>query len=445
MTRYSKIILTLLATTLCTATLWAQSNGCNSSYSRFGLGTLNDQNSGFNRSMSGVGIGMRTGSRINNANPAAYSGIDSLSFIFDVGMNMSTGTLRTSNAHLNVRNASLDYVHAGLRLTRGLGMAFGFTPYSTIGYKFGTESKVGNDFTTGQPILSKSTYAGDGGIHRMYLGLGWRPFANLSIGANINFLWGDYNHQLAQSFSVGGESDGGYSSLYSTHEASVRTYRVDLGIQYPIRLTSQDWLTLGAIAELGHNTHDTSTLTRYTSSSSGADSTVIQAHDAFSLPYVYGGGISWQHGGRILVAADYRYEHWADCLSPMTGTAADGSLTYSGKQGAYLDRSRFAVGAEWIPAPTSRKYKHRIQYKAGFSYSTPQLRVNGQDGPREYGVTAGVGIPISNNINNRSVVNFGLQWMHRKPSSTNMITENYLMMNVGMTFNERWFMKFKIQ
>ena len=62
---------------------WAQTNGCNSPYSRFGLGLLTDQPQGFNKSMGGVGLGVRVGNRVNTINPASYSAIDSLSFIMD--------------------------------------------------------------------------------------------------------------------------------------------------------------------------------------------------------------------------------------------------------------------------------------------------------------------------------------------------------------------------
>jgi hypothetical protein len=40
----------------------------------------------------------------------------------------------------------------------------------------------------------------------------------------------------------------------------------------------------------------------------------------------------------------------------------------------------------------------------------------------------------------------GLQWLRRAPGThNNLITENYFILNLGVTFNERWFMKFKIQ
>lgn len=81
----------------------------------------------------------------------------------------------------------------------------------------------------------------------------------------------------------------------------------------------------------------------------------------------------------------------------------------------------------------------------GGIFSTPYYKVNGHNGPREFGVTVGFALPVSNNINNRSVVNIAFQWGRSVPSVSSLITENYLRLNVGITFNERWFMKWKIQ
>ena len=72
-------------------------------------------------------------------------------------------------------------------------------------------------------------------------------------------------------------------------------------------------------------------------------------------------------------------------------------------------------------------------------------RVNGAEGPSEMTLSAGVGLPISNHNSSRSVVNINLQWLRRHPASSSLISENYFLVNVGLTFNENWFMKFKIQ
>ena len=44
--------------------------------------------------------------------------------------------------------------------------------------------------------------------------------------------------------------------------------------------------------------------------------------------------------------------------------------------------------------------------------------------------------------NNRSVVNVSGQWV--RSSADNFITENTFRINIGITFNERWFMKWKV-
>ena len=132
----------------CSLNAEAQTNGSNSSYSRFGLGTLNDQSQGFNKGMAGVGLGLRPNNLVNMANPASYSAIDSLSFIFDAGMNFSIGRLSQKGNSVNVRNCNIDFVNAGLRLSKGLGLSFGFVPFSTIGYYFYSASKVTNEYAT---------------------------------------------------------------------------------------------------------------------------------------------------------------------------------------------------------------------------------------------------------------------------------------------------------
>ena len=72
-----------------TISIMAQS-GTNSPYSQFGLGLLADQSSGFSRGMNGLGIGFREHNQVNYLNPASYSAIDSLSFIFDTQKRYNT-------------------------------------------------------------------------------------------------------------------------------------------------------------------------------------------------------------------------------------------------------------------------------------------------------------------------------------------------------------------
>lgn len=418
-------------------------NGSNSTYSRFGVGTMAEQSQTFNRGMGGVAYGLRNGSRVNMLNPASYSAMDSLSFIMDVGMTMQYGHFSSGSTSTNVKNTTLSNVNAGFRVGKNIGMSIGFVPFSTIGYTFSNEGKIGNSYTSAQSISAKTTYTGSGGLHQIYIGAGWNPFADLSIGANVSYMWGDYSHSLSQKFYEGTTQSSNYSSMNQYYSAEITSYKVDFGIQYPIRITKEDMLTLGATYSLGHNLGGESTMLRYTS---GGDSTEVCTKKPFDIPHTFGGGVSWKHKDNLLLAADMTYEKWADCKIPVTGTKADGTITYDKQTGMYTNRTRYAIGAEFSPTPTANRYMSTAKYRAGFSYSTPYVKVNGHDGPREMRASIGLGLPLqTRKLSGRSVINISVEWMMRKPSVAGMIKENYILLNLGVSFNERWFMKWKFE
>lgn len=423
--------------------LAAQGNGSNSSYSRYGLGTLDNQSQSFNRGMGGVALGLRSGQHINMINPASYSAIDSLSFLFDLGLTLQYGHMSDKSNSVNVRNTSFSNVNAGFRVAKGLGMSFGFVPFSSIGYNFKGEGRVGNGAATSQPITTKTTYVGEGGLHQIYLGAGWNPLADLSIGANVSYLWGDYEHSMAQSFYEGSTVSSGYNAQHNTYEASLSSYKIDFGLQYPIKINKDNTLTIGATYSLGHTINNDATLNRYTSAN---DTVSRTAKNAFSLPHTFGGGVSWTHGDKWIVAADVLHEMWDGCRLPVAETTST-DIAYNVRTDQFMNRTCVKLGLEYTPNAADRsKYLQTIKYRLGANYTTPYTKVNGHDGPTEFHLTAGVGLPLqTRKMSGRSLINVSAEWMRRKASTAGLISENYLMLNVGLTFNERWFMKWKIE
>jgi hypothetical protein len=60
----------------------------------------------------------------------------------------------------------------------------------------------------------------------------------------------------------------------------------------------------------------------------------------------------------------------------------------------------------------------------------------------EIGVSIGLGLPL---IDNRSMVNVSFEYLKKKPEvKIDMIEEDYFRFTVNYTFNERWFMKRKV-
>ena len=107
--------LTVIALAMLATTGWAQS-GTNSPYSQYGLGILSDQSTGFNRSMNGLALGFREHNQVTPANPASYSAIDSLSFIFDAGISLQQTNFKEGGRKLNANNADFEYVQQDIFL-----------------------------------------------------------------------------------------------------------------------------------------------------------------------------------------------------------------------------------------------------------------------------------------------------------------------------------------
>ena len=119
------------------------------------------------------------------------------------------------------------------------------------------------------------------------------------------------------------------------------------------------------------------------------------------------------------------------------------STSYVMQSGVLKDRQKMTLGGEYCYSERDRRFFRRMRYRAGVSYATPYTTINGADGPKEYSASLGFGIPIINSINNRSFLNVSAQWVHR--TATGLITENTFRINIGITFNERWFQKFKVE
>ena len=414
--------------------LCAQTNGSNSPYSRYGYGLLADRAQGFNKGMAGVSMGMRNGHQVNYKNPASYSAIDSLTLLFDVGATLQIANLESNTTKKNANNTSIDHIVAGFRLAPGLGMSVGLVPFSTIGYNMTTTSTFVQ--STGE-VEQTETYKGDGGIHEVFVGLGYMPIKGLSVGANVGYLWGTLDHSVTASFN-----STTISSRQRKYTTDIRSYKVDLGVQYEKPINRNNTLILGATYGLGHNINRNANYydQRITTNQGTVGDTLV-AKNAYEMPHTFAIGATWNHRNRLRVGFDYSLQLWDGCKSPQLNSNNE----YIVGTDAYKNRHQFALGSEYVRNPNSAKFMHRVRYRLGFSYATPYVKVNGVDGPRSYTASMGVGIPISNFWSKNSVLNISAQYERVEPKLSTMITENYYRLCIGITFHDGWFAKWKVQ
>ena len=105
-------------------------NNTNSPYTRFGYGEISDGTATEIRGMGGVSLGNRSQNTINSVNPASYSSVDSLTFMFDLGAGMRYSHFSEKNQSKNTLNANLEYITMRFPLAKWLGFSAGLLPYS---------------------------------------------------------------------------------------------------------------------------------------------------------------------------------------------------------------------------------------------------------------------------------------------------------------------------
>lgn len=411
----NKITQTILLALIAVVSTYAD-NGINSPYSRYGIGILANQSLSINRQMGGLGYGLRSSKYINIVNPASFSEADTLTMLFEAGVSLQNVNFKEGDKRINAKNASLEYLAMQFRIRKGLGMSIGFLPYSRVGYSF---SKVSND---GAYESSTDSYNGSGGIYQPYIGIAWKPLKNLSVGVTGSYIYGDITHDVTINFVNS-------TSLRRIYNASIKSYKLDLGIQYITKLAEKHTLTLGAVYSFGHDMDADATITEVNSSSSEER----KIDKGFNIPHTFGVGFVYGYKGNWKFGADYTFQNW-------------NKSTFFGN-GDGQNRSKVSLGAEYTPTKLSNNILKMIEYRAGAFYSQPYARINDKKGCNEYGVSAGISLPFYNNNNRYShaTLHISGEFARLKPDSPGMITENHLRINIGITFNESWFMKMKVR
>ena len=241
-----KVFIGALFLAVC-ADAWSQAS-TNSPYTRYGLGDMSEPVFANNAAMGGVGYALRTDQHINPMNPASYTAVDSLSFMFDTGMTLKSSNFQEGNYKSNAKNGSFDYLAMQFRLHPRVGVAIGYIPFSTVGYNFSRTKEI-----EGSDVTISNNFYGDGGLQQIFGGLGFKILDNLSVGANIAYLYGKMNYQTTASLSNGGDQ----TIIYN--QTSVSSYNANFGLQYTQQLDKNNSLTLRPKLSLQDN-HSWNTL-----------------------------------------------------------------------------------------------------------------------------------------------------------------------------------------
>lgn len=411
--KITKLLISIALIAVVAATAAAQN--INSPYSMFGYGQLRDNANAAQRQMGGVGYAMHSGRQINVMNPASYAAMDSLTFLFDMGLDFTSFNQKDADGNHSDFGGGLDYVTMQFPVAKWMGVSIGLLPYSSVGYAFGNEISNGS-----------SSHQGNGGFNQLYAGVGVTPFKNFRVGFNVSYLFGNTYNDVYATTSTGSQS------LFE-QVMEVQDYHFIIGAQYTINLSRKHSLSLGFTYQPEKTLLGNTYVQQYDVSSDQAP-TEVDRHKLkgnYSLPSSYGAGIAYEWNKSLLVEADFTYQNWAKAKFKGFDNFTEGKFD---------NRYRIGLGASYTPDSRGGYFK-RMTYRLGGFYNRDYIMVN-DNHVRDYGVSCGFGFPA---YGSKTVINVGFEYVNRRATPVAMLKENYYNVTLGITFNQLWFFQSKIR
>lgn len=408
---YKYLLLAAVALT-CVFGASAQAN-TTSPYSMFGYGVLNDYATSAQRAMGGVGYAMNGGRQINVMNPASYAAIDSLTFLWDAGIDLSILSSKEGNLKANSTGGGIDYLTMQFPITKDLGASIGLVPYSSVGYEFSSTIENGTE-----------TRAGSGGLNLFYGGISYKlPVEGFSVGANFGYLFGT-NVYDSYTYST--------STTLFERVVKVRTWDLKLGVLYTQKFNKLHKATIGLTYSPKKSMHGHTWGAYYDMTSDETQDTI--GYTSLSgknySPASIGLGLNYVYDDKLMAEVDLTYQKWKDAKF----AAVEGFEDFK-----FDNRWKVAGGLQYTPRQRGGFFR-RVNYRVGAYYGHDYLNVRGNN-VREYGITCGFGLPAPAS---KTVINIGFEYKRRSSSPVNYITEDYFNITLGVNFNQMWFWQNKI-
>ena len=440
------IYLIALATLMCLAPAAKTQNGFNIPFSQYGIG-LSDMpyNMPSAFSMGGAVFSRSSRNIINPFNPASYAAIENESFVFNIGINIQSCVLRNDANRLTDADGNLAYFTIAFPITGWWKTSAGLLPYSTVNYE---SVQTAFDIQTQSDV--KTIYAGHGGVSQIYWGNAFNIGQRLSLGFNLNYLYGNITRAITYNFQ-------GNDSTYCINSRRqkntyVSNLLIDLGLQYLQPLGADYTLHIGATARTPRNMkvndHALSyTYLTYASTEYLFDTIFPQPGESDTYksqllqPLAVGLGLGLERNEKWEIDIDGYY-------SPYSGLQYKEDPAYNlfGTSALRLTPNwRVALGAEWKGDPAAGSYWGRIGVSAGLYHNHGRLALapvaGNPDQPtiiNETGCGLGFRLPMRKG---RSVLTLALGYS--SIGTAQLLRRDVFTVGLSIGSCERWFVKRK--
>ena len=413
--------------------------GTASPYSFYGIGSLKFKGTVENRSMGGLSI-YTDSIHVNLRNPASYAtpnlnsvgfGGESRPVKFSVGGSHTSLNLKSSSSSDKATSTTFDYIAVSIPLGK-FGFGFGLMPYTSVGYKLESVNSDGD-------LLNR--FKGEGGLNKVYLGLGYMLAKGLSIGVNADYNFGNIqNNTVEYVYDLDG-----IPLLYQSREnnrSDLSGLNFNLGLSYKTMLNGKyefvSGITYTAQSDLTSNNERSFSAISITSTGQEIELHTVETDlDAvglkqtnLTLPSKFSIGAGIGQPRKWFIGTEYITQQTSKFSNPL----------YSSTTTSYEDASTISLGGFFIPQYNSfNGYFKRVVYRAGLHFEKTGLIIN-DESIKEFGMSFGLGLPVGNVFSN---ANLGVEIGKRGTKNSNLIQENFINFQLSLSLNDRWFQKRK--
>lgn len=427
-TIYSKNIntvrLILLKTLICvlfSPMVFAQ--GGNSPFSVLGVGEIINPGNIRNDGMGGMGISAPHPLYGNVINPAnlAYNTYT----YFDVGVVAEYKSVTEADLQQTDFGGNIDYISFGFPLNRYWVTGAGLRPFSVVNFETNTSEKLPN-----APTFVDYSYIYEGGINQVYWTNAFRLTKGLTVG-------------LEAIYNFGSLSTSSFSTLTNANSASnveflkrtiVSDFSFKPGISYSAKFSEKMILNLGSTYNFGadYNVRQHEEIVRnYLASQElkQRDTILNNVDGSITMPAELAFGISLEKQYTYLIGFDFIRQSWSDYKD------------FNGNAGL-VNTYTYRFGAEWVPDITSvSSYFKRIAYRIGGSYEQLPFTLGGQQ-IEKLSASLGFSLPVNRGFSN---LNFAaIYGVTRATENSDSLAEEFLQFKLGLTVNDRWFVRRRI-
>lgn len=421
-----------------------------SPFSRYGIGDIQDQASAYQKGMNNTGIALPIDTTaplfVNLLNPASLATLK-LTVIEGSGQYLHTNIANPQNYKVQYKSTNFNSLLIAFPIKKHSGLAFGLLPYSFVGYNIHQTSTISNIGDVNY------VYEGSGGLNKVFMGYGftlskyfkkpdstYKPLKelikNVCIGINANYIFGE----LAQTATVNYPSTSTYYNFVNDKRTRVNGVSMNAGIQSSLLLNKQTNSAINFGFTFSYpsllKTHDDHFSYNFLYNYFGEKYIIdtLYYHEdqlgKMKLPSVYGGGISYVVSNQWGIGVDVKYTNWKTFYSSNTANSLSNALEVN--IGGYVQPDRFVTG--------KGNYWKKVIYRAGAGYTNGYQEYQGTSIPA-YSFSAGCTLPVGL-YRVFSSVHIAAQYI-LKGNEKFILRENIFKLNIGITLNDRWFIKYK--